>query len=203
MPISPFPTLNRILSASGTKQDDDKTKEAGANRKSYPSSSVYDFKDEDGESQDEKDVDIDALIDDLKSIDGQSDVDDDRLSQPGGLLQVPEEIIQTNPSTGLTEEEVLLRRKKYGCNRMKEEKTNLVLKFLSYFVGPIQFVMEVGSHSENTVALGLMYCPSQPGSCNSGGWPSRLGRFRCDMRSSGPQCRGWICPRVSGRVHRG
>lgn len=149
MPIRSFPTLNKVLSASGTKQDDDKPKETTANRKSYPSSSVYDFKEEDDEFQndDEKDVDIDALIEELKSLDGQSDIDDDRLSQPGGLLQVPEEVIQTNPNTGLTEEEVLLRRKKYGCNRMKEEKTNLVLKFLSYFVGPIQFVMEVGSHS--------------------------------------------------------
>jgi hypothetical protein len=26
---------------------------------------------------------------------------------------------------------------------MKEEKENMILKFLSYFVGPIQFVMEV------------------------------------------------------------
>jgi H+-transporting ATPase len=28
-------------------------------------------------------------------------------------------------------------------NQMKEEKENLILKFLGYFVGPIQFVMEV------------------------------------------------------------
>ncbi|PLN74668.1 plasma membrane ATPase [Aspergillus taichungensis] len=147
MPIRSFSTLNKVLSASGTKQDDDKPKETTANRKSYPSSSVYDFKEEDGDSEneDEKDVDIDALIEELKSLDGQSDVDDDRLSQPGGLLQLPEEIIPTNPNTGLTEEEVLLRRKKYGCNRMKEEKTNLILKFLSYFVGPIQFVMEAAA----------------------------------------------------------
>jgi len=26
---------------------------------------------------------------------------------------------------------------------MKEEKENMILKFFSYFVGPIQFVMEV------------------------------------------------------------
>jgi hypothetical protein len=26
---------------------------------------------------------------------------------------------------------------------MKEEKENLILKFLGYFIGPIQFVMEV------------------------------------------------------------
>ena len=32
---------------------------------------------------------------------------------------------------------------RYGLNQMKEEKENLILKFLGYFVGPIQFVMEV------------------------------------------------------------
>jgi H+-transporting ATPase len=28
---------------------------------------------------------------------------------------------------------------------MKEEKENLVLKFLSFFIGPIQFVMEAAA----------------------------------------------------------
>jgi hypothetical protein len=28
-------------------------------------------------------------------------------------------------------------------NQMKEEKENLILKFLGFFIGPIQFVMEV------------------------------------------------------------
>ena len=45
--------------------------------------------------------------------------------------------------SGLTEQEVQARRRKYGLNQMKEEKENLILKFFSYFVGPIQFVMEV------------------------------------------------------------
>ena len=30
---------------------------------------------------------------------------------------------------------------------MKEEKENLILKFLGYFVGPIQFVMEAAAVS--------------------------------------------------------
>ena len=33
-------------------------------------------------------------------------------------------------------------------NQMKEEKENLILKFFGYFVGPIQFVMEVSSPAE-------------------------------------------------------
>lgn len=28
---------------------------------------------------------------------------------------------------------------------MKEEKENLIMKFLGYFIGPVQFVMEVSS----------------------------------------------------------
>lgn len=32
---------------------------------------------------------------------------------------------------GLTEAEVLNRRRKYGLNQMKEEKENLILKFVS------------------------------------------------------------------------
>jgi H+-transporting ATPase len=49
----------------------------------------------------------------------------------------------TDTRTGLTNAEVISRRKKYGLNQMKEDKENLILKFLMYFVGPIQFVMEV------------------------------------------------------------
>jgi hypothetical protein len=46
----------------------------------------------------------------------------------------------------LSSQEVLSRRKKFGMNQMKEEKENLILKFLGFFIGPIQFVMEVSRH---------------------------------------------------------
>jgi hypothetical protein len=62
---------------------------------------------------------------------------------PGGARVVPEEMLQTDTRVGLTSEEVLQRRRKFGLNQMKEEKENLLLKFLGFFVGPIQFVMEV------------------------------------------------------------
>jgi magnesium-transporting ATPase (P-type) len=52
-------------------------------------------------------------------------------------------MLQTDTRVGLTSEEVLQRRRKFGLNQMKEEKENLLLKFLGFFVGPIQFVMEV------------------------------------------------------------
>lgn len=93
---------------------------------------------------DEEDEDIDQLIDDLESQDGHEEIEDDSDAVPGSSARpVPEDLLQTDTRTGLTSAEVDQRRKKYGLNQMKEEKENLILKFLMYFVGPIQFVMEV------------------------------------------------------------
>lgn len=86
--------------------------------------------------------DMDALIEDLESQDGHMD-DEEEEVQPGGGRVVPEDMLQTDTRVGLTESEVLARRKKYGLNQMKEEKENLILKFFGFFIGPIQFVMEV------------------------------------------------------------
>src|SRR5687768_12936381 len=91
----------------------------------------------------DEDEDIDALIDDLQSQDGHELEEEEEEASPGGGRQVPEDMLKTDSRVGLTESEVEARRRKYGLNQMKEEKENLVLKFLSYFVGPIQFVMEV------------------------------------------------------------
>ncbi|KAL1968726.1 hypothetical protein VTN77DRAFT_1552 [Rasamsonia byssochlamydoides] len=94
---------------------------------------------------DEEEEDMDALIEELESQDGHIDDDDDGPDEPGAARPVPEELLQTDTRTGLTDSEVLARRKKYGLNQMKEEKENLVLKFFSFFVGPIQFVMEAAA----------------------------------------------------------
>ena len=97
-----------------------------------------------GHEDDEEDEDMDALIDELESQDGhQEEEEGEAESTPGGGRVVPEDQLQTDTRVGLTEFEVLARRKKYGMNQMKEEKENLILKFLGYFIGPIQFVMEV------------------------------------------------------------
>jgi H+-transporting ATPase len=44
---------------------------------------------------------------------------------------------------GLTQEEAEKRIKQYGYNELREEKINPVLKFLSYFWGPIAWMIEV------------------------------------------------------------
>ena len=88
--------------------------------------------------------DMDALIEELESQDGQLDEDEDS-DEFGAARPVPPELLNTDTRIGLTENEVIQRRKKYGLNQMKEEKENLVLKFLGYFVGPIQFVMEAAA----------------------------------------------------------
>lgn len=98
------------------------------------------------EEYEEEDEDIDALIEELESQDGgNADYEEEEAQQPGGARLIPEELLQTDTRIGLTSGEVLLRRKKFGLNQMKEEKENLFLKFLMFFVGPIQFVMEAAA----------------------------------------------------------
>jgi H+-transporting ATPase len=50
--------------------------------------------------------------------------------------------LKTSPD-GLTQEEAEKRIKQYGYNELREEKINPVLKFLSYFWGPIAWMIEV------------------------------------------------------------
>lgn len=131
---------------------------------------------------DDEDEDIDALIEDLESQDGHGGMEeeDEEDNTPGGGRVVPEDMLQTDSRVGLTESEVTARRRKYGLNQMKEEKENLFLKFLSYFIGPIQFVMEVsGSASTRPLppimrrSLPARASPTDamahgpPGNCNS------------------------------------
>ncbi|EGD92645.1 plasma membrane ATPase [Trichophyton tonsurans CBS 112818] len=107
---------------------------------------TYDEKKGPMPEDDEEDEDMDQLIADLESQDGHIDeIDEEDDDQPGGERPVPDELLQTDTRTGLTDAEVTTRRKKYGLNQMKEEKENLILKFFSYFVGPIQFVMEAAA----------------------------------------------------------
>ena len=101
----------------------------------------------------EEDEDMDALIDELESQDGQAMEDEEEETGTGDAPPIAEEFLQTDTRQGLTEHEVGQRRKKFGLNQMKEEKENLVLKFLGYFVGPIQFVMEVSINGLSFIVL--------------------------------------------------
>jgi hypothetical protein len=94
----------------------------------------------------EEDEDIDALIEDLESQDGHEMVEEEEENTATGVKTVPEDMLQTDSRLGLTEAEVVARRRKYGLNQMKEEKENMILKFFSFFIGPIQYVMIVSSH---------------------------------------------------------
>lgn len=97
----------------------------------------------DGEGEEEED--IDTLIGELESVDGGAELNTQESHQTGRLRPVSDNLLQTDFLTGLDESEAILRRKKFGSNEMKEEKENLVVKFVSFFVGPVQFVMEVSA----------------------------------------------------------
>lgn len=103
---------------------------------------MHDEKKQPMADDEDEDADMDALIEELESQDEGVDEEEEE-TEVGGARPVPEELLQTDTRVGLTDQEVLTRRKKYGLNQMKEEKENMILKFLGFFVGPIQFVMEV------------------------------------------------------------
>ena len=90
--------------------------------------------------------DIDALIDELQSdhdIGSDSEFEEDHAT--AGPRIVPEEMLQTDQEYGLTMNDVVQRRKKFGPNQMTEENESLIVKFVMFFVGPIQFVMEAAA----------------------------------------------------------
>jgi H+-transporting ATPase len=73
------------------------------------------------EYAEEEDEDLDALIEELESQDGDNaDYDEEEeIDQPGGARIIPEDLLQTDTRMGLNSAEVMARRKKYGYNQMK------------------------------------------------------------------------------------
>ncbi|KAL2351240.1 plasma membrane ATPase [Cryomyces antarcticus] len=108
----------------------------------HPPSNNLPPKKEAAAMDDEDDEDMDALIEELESQDANIDAEEEEVTAPGGAKPVSEDLLQTSTVHGLSTQEVEQRRKKFGLNQMSEEKENLILKFLGYFIGPIQFVME-------------------------------------------------------------
>lgn len=74
-------------------------------------------------ASDEDDADIDQLVEELQSHHGLGGDDDEEEEEDdgGSFKAVPEELLQTDPRTGLTEDEVHKRRKRYGLNQLAEE----------------------------------------------------------------------------------
>ncbi|KAI7854696.1 plasma-membrane proton-efflux P-type ATPase [Circinella umbellata] len=69
---------------------------------------------------------------------------------PGETRHFPDEIpahleayLQTPPTQGLLEDQVADRQARFGRNEFKEKKRNKLLHFLSFFTGPISYLMEV------------------------------------------------------------
>ncbi|ORZ27390.1 H(+)-ATPase [Lobosporangium transversale] len=54
-----------------------------------------------------------------------------------------EALLHTDPTQGLSDEEVGKRKAEFGPNELKEVKKNPILKFLGYFTGAIAYLIEV------------------------------------------------------------
>ncbi|KAG0328608.1 hypothetical protein BG004_002507 [Podila humilis] len=67
----------------------------------------------------------------------------DRKDEADPVELEMDNVFQTNPRTGLTTEQAAHRLHTYGPNEIVEKRPNQVLKFLSYFVGPIAFLIQL------------------------------------------------------------
>ncbi|KAI1803761.1 plasma-membrane proton-e [Daldinia bambusicola] len=70
---------------------------------------------------------------------------------PTDIGKPPESWLDTDIRTGLTSAQVEERRRRYGWNELVAEKENMFAKVLSYFQGPILYVMELAA----LLAVGL------------------------------------------------
>ncbi|MFZ0832534.1 MAG: plasma-membrane proton-efflux P-type ATPase, partial [Mycobacterium sp.] len=82
----------------------------------------------------------------MTSKNTRSPAADSTSSPDGGLKSLPLADVEKNLQTstdGLTQAEAEQRLRRYGPNELAEHRTNPVLKFLSYFWGPIPWMIEV------------------------------------------------------------
>ncbi|KAG9862849.1 plasma membrane H+-ATPase Pma1, partial [Aureobasidium melanogenum] len=61
----------------------------------------------------------------------------------GDEMAVPEDWLEADIRQGISNHDVETRRKKFGFNEISSDKENLFIKFLSFFTGPILYVMEL------------------------------------------------------------
>jgi H+-transporting ATPase len=99
---------------------------------------------------------------------------------------------------GLTQAEAQKRLTQYGPNEIKEEKTNPILKFLTYFWGPIPWMIEVavilsavvGHWEDFGIILFLLVCNAVVG--------QRHRRPEGQTCNQGPGQAGWEVDQPSG-----
>ncbi|KAJ5171273.1 ATPase P-type K/Mg/Cd/Cu/Zn/Na/Ca/Na/H-transporter [Penicillium coprophilum] len=93
--------------------------------------------------QEETKESLNCLLEDIEDEDGNKTDVDAITIRAGEPCPIPADMLETKVDKGLSDAEVAIRRKKYGWNRMKEQKRNHFLNFLAFFNGPVQWVMEV------------------------------------------------------------
>ncbi|ORX64691.1 plasma-membrane proton-e [Basidiobolus meristosporus CBS 931.73] len=86
-----------------------------------------------------------SIMSDYDWSDEEEIPEEDEDSDEPREYVIPEELLQTDPTKGLTSAEVETRRKKYGLNQLSIESENKIVKFFMFFCGPIQYVMWVAA----------------------------------------------------------
>ena len=80
-----------------------------------------------------------------RSIDNKIELKSNALSEKDDLKSIPMQELQTKLESspkGLSQAEAAKRLTQYGPNEIEEKKTNSLLKFLTYFWGPIPWMIE-------------------------------------------------------------
>jgi hypothetical protein len=134
----------------------------------------------------------------------------------GAGFETPGEWLETDMRRGLSEHDVLARRKKTGWNELTTEKENLFVKFLTFFTGPILYGTLIRQSWRATRIELARPLPSLPESwpnhtdvgshgnrCPPRRWSARLDRFWCHHWHSDAQCRRRLVSRKTGRRRRG
>ena len=96
---------------------------------------------------------LDALIAELEDEDGKEPDPEVLTIGPGADRPIPAILLETNLTTGLTDVKVIALRRKYGWNRLNEQKRSNIVKFFKLFVGSVQFVMEVSTTFSHSIAI--------------------------------------------------
>ena len=86
--------------------------------------------------------DFDKLLADLEAED-RDEKPVEEHTEIGTPQNIPDALLQTEPTQGLSDAEVKNRRSTYGPNQLKEQERSHIKHFASFFVGPIQFMMMV------------------------------------------------------------